>query len=60
MIRINDDEIVTIMRALYFYQDTYTNQDPDYRDDDVVRSVISIRDRLSQVLKERAFLDGCV
>lgn len=60
MIRINDDEIVTIMRALYFYQDVYTNQDPDYTDDAIVRSVISIRDRLSSELKDRAFLDGRV
>lgn len=58
MVKINDDEVVTIMRALYFYHDIYTNQDPDYTDDDVLRSIIAVRNRLSKEVKQRAFLDG--
>lgn len=57
-ITIKDDEVVTVMRALYFYHDIYTNQDPDYTDDDVLRSIIAVRNRLSKEVKQRAFLDG--
>lgn len=58
MIMIKDDEAVTVMRALYFYHDLYTNQDPDYTDDDVLRSIIAVRNRLGKEIKQRAFLDG--
>lgn len=58
MIKINDDELITIMRALYFYHDLYTNQDPDFTDDDVLRSIIAIRNRLGKATIERGFLDG--
>lgn len=58
MIKINDAEVVTVMRALYFYHDLYTNQDPDFTDDEVLRSIIAIRNRLAKEVKQRAFLDG--
>jgi len=58
MIYIKDDEVMTIMRALYFYHDLYTNQDEAYTDDDVLRSVIAVRNRLAKEVKIRGFLDG--
>lgn len=58
MIKINDDEVVTIMRALYFYHDLYTNQEPEYTDEDVLRSIVAVRQRLSEEVKTRAFLNG--
>jgi hypothetical protein len=58
MIAIKDDEAITVMRALYFYHDLYTNQDPDYTDDDVLRSIIAVRNRLGKEIKQRGFLDG--
>ena len=58
MITIKDDEVITIMRALYFYHDLYTNQEPEYTDDDVLRSIIAVRNRLSKEVKQRGFLDG--
>lgn len=60
MISIRDDEAITIMRALYFYHDLYTNQDERYTDDDVLRSIIAVRNRLSKEVKVRGFLDGVV
>lgn len=58
MITIKDDEAITVMRALYFYHDLYTNQDPDYTDDDVLKSIIAVRNRLGKEIKQRGFLDG--
>lgn len=58
MITINDDEVVTVMRALYFYHDLYTNQDPDYTDENVLKSIKAVRERLSSEVKVRAFLNG--
>lgn len=58
MITIRDDELITIMRALYFYHDLYTNQDPDYTDDDVLRSIVAVRNRLGKEIMARGFLNG--
>lgn len=58
MITIHDDELITIMRALYFYHDLYTNQEPEYTDSEVLRSIIAIRNRLGKEVKIRGFLDN--
>ena len=58
MIYLEDDDLITVMRALYFYHDMYTNQDEEYTDEAVLASVVRLRKKLSKEVKNRGFLDG--
>lgn len=58
MIYIEDDDLITVARALYFYHDMYTNQDEEFTDEAVLASIVRIRKKLGREIKQRGFLDG--
>lgn len=56
--KLTNEELVVMLRALYFYEDRISNVEEKYksRDDADFDSVIGLRQRLSYQLKNRAFI----
>lgn len=50
-------DLVTILRALYFYEDKLTNTADDYRNPDEWDRVVFLRKQLGDQLKSEARID---
>ena len=53
---MSDEHLITVLRALYWYEDKLTNQCDDVRDPDEWDRVVWTRRELKRELEKRAYL----
>lgn len=53
---MDDTILITVLRALWHYEQVLTNQADDYRDPDEWDRVVYARNQLRNQLKNRAYL----
>ena len=52
--RLNDDEVITVLRALYWYEDKLTNT--SLKDEKEWDDVVWLRQRMSDYVVNKAYL----
>lgn len=57
MYQLDADELITVLRALNWYENKLLNVDEKYRDNSALDSVIVLRVRLGNRLKYEAMID---